>query len=179
MNTATAIDLDQQPTAHSDEPWLVVCTAPRFVNTLQAMAYQAGAFAWSPVYACQTRVGPNRKPAVRYPPVFPGYAFLPASHWEWFARAPTRRYQVLRTGHEQFVHIGPERVRQIAEQEAEACKLQDNPKPVEQFAVGDIVQPMLDLFGPMEVQAIRGNTLELEMAGFRLRVDAAAARKVA
>jgi hypothetical protein len=179
VTTGLAANTYTTPLPLPGEPWLVIRTAPRLAKTLVDMAEHVGARLWVPVYARRTRVGPQRKITIDYPPVFPGYAFVPRSHARDLTQIPTRRYQFLRTGFEMFVHVGDQKIVDMAKDEAKWCNLGTDPKPIEQFAVGDVVQPSLDLFGPMEVVGIVGSTLELEMGGFRLRVSADAAQKVA
>ena len=161
------------------EGWLVVRSAPKFVGVLQVMAWWAGARTWKPVYAARTRVGKNRKPAIRYPPMFPGYLFVRADDLDAFKRIPTQRYQVLRRDGDRFFELGSDVMTGIAEEEARMCQIGKPPKAAEQFSVGDLVQPAGNLFGePMRVASIYGSTLELDLNGKRLSVDANAAKRV-
>ena len=164
----------------TSEAWVVVKCTPKFTPVLQAMAWWAGARTWQPAFAQRKRVGKSRKPAIQYPPMFPGYVFVPVGDVRALRRIPTRRYHILRLEADRFFELGEDVVKVMAEEEERMCQIGKPPKAVEQFSVGDLVQPAANLFGePMRVVAIRGNNLEMDLNGKRLTVDANAATKVA
>ncbi len=176
--------LDRAPAAKANEPWMILRTAPRFIDTLAEMAADAGARIWWPVYARRTRVGPSKKRTVVYRPIFPGYGFVPRSHVERLAKIPTHRYQLLRMPNlwddYEWLKLPGWKIDELAEEERRACKLEGEPKPVDRFEVGDWVQPDCNLFGPMQVRGFVGKRLLLESEqGHEIHVAADAAQKVA
>lgn len=175
--------LERTPAAEEGEPWMILRTAPRFIDTLAEMAADAGVRIWWPVYARRTRVGPSKKRTVVYKPIFPGYGFVPRSHVERLAHVPTHRYQLLRMLNlwdYEWMKLPAKKIAELADEEEAACRLEREPKPVDRFQVGDWVQPDCNLFGPMQVRGFVGKRLLLESGhGHEIHVAADAAQKVA
>jgi hypothetical protein len=186
MSEALAADITTHPDTYTTplpvvgEPWFIVRTAPSYMATLTNLAAAAHVRLWSPVYAQRSRVGPNRKHTIKYPPVFPGYAFVPRSHTERLRRVPTFRYQFLRQPSlwdVEFVKLPWRVIHQLALQEVEDCEIEhEEIKAIAYFDVGDWIKTM---FGPLQVTGIVGNNLHVEASGKRITIAAAKAQKVA
>jgi hypothetical protein len=162
------------------EPWMILRTAPRYVETLRCMAADVGCRVWSPKYARRTRVGPSKKRVIVHAPIYPGYAFVPRSHASRLRLLPTYRYQFLRQPNlwdVEFVKLPWRVVHAIGEEERDLCAVElDDVKAADQFAIGDVVKTQM---GPLPVTGIVGNKLHMDAGAWRVIMAAAVAEKVA
>jgi hypothetical protein len=162
------------------EPWFIVRTAPRYVETLRCMAADVSCRVWSPKYARRTRVGPAKKRTIVRAPIYPGYAFVPRSHASRLRLLPTHRYQFLRQPNlwdVEFVKLPWRIVHAIGEEERDLCAIElDDVKAADQFAVGDVVKTQMGL---LPVTGIVGNKLHMDAGAWRVVMAAAVAEKVA
>lgn len=155
--------------------WYIVRTAPHFVVGLMGQCRELGAEIYAPMLRKCARRPRTRGEHVVEVPAFPGYAFVRQPDLPALRGLPHRRFQVLRMG-DGFVSLAHAHIEQLRRWEAEWNALGRLAKPVERFAVGDIVRVRGDHYaawGAMEVVGRIGSTLELRGRQCTLRADPA------